>query len=129
MKTTRAARIDDRTLTDGDVAAIVAALAPALVRLLVEHRPEPPSRRSLSRADHARLSRLLPAIAGVFGSDEFAVNELPEHAAISLVLDGLTTVRVGCLLRRAAGVPVDGYVIVPGSFELHRRLWAVRAVA
>jgi hypothetical protein len=86
------------------------------------------TRRSstLSRADHARLVRLLPAIVGARGSDEFTVAELlEEHRSVRLVLDGLDVQAIGRLLYRATNIPVDGYVVLCRGEELNRRRWSV----
>jgi hypothetical protein len=86
---------------------------------------------SLSRADRARLARILPAIGGVVGSDEFLVRELFESdaAALRLVLRGLTPIQTGRLLRRAEGRIIDAYRIERSGAELHTTLWRVVQVS
>ena len=69
----------------------------------------------------------LPAIAGAFGSVEFVVNELAESPAVCLVTTGQTMQQIGRLLRRAVGIPIDGYVVERGAKELRRVLWRVMA--
>lgn len=91
--------------------------------LVRDRRP----RRDLSRADRDRLSRLLPAIAGAFGSEPFTVNELLERPAVQVVADGLAPAALGQLLQRARSVPLHGYVVESDSTELHRRVWRLKA--
>ena len=83
--------------------------------------------RPLSRADHEQLRRLLPAIAGALGSDEFTVAEALGQPGVRAVTH-LAAPALGQLLKRAAGVPVAGYVVQCGTKELHRRLWRVEAL-
>jgi hypothetical protein len=83
---------------------------------------------SLSRVDVSLLGRLLPAIGGALGSDEFAVRELFERdsAALRLLLPGLTGIRIGRLFQRAEGQVIDGYLIErTGGRELNTALWRV----
>jgi hypothetical protein len=84
----------------------------------------------LSRADLALLGRLLPAIGGVFGSDEFAVRELFERdsAALRLVLSGLNGIRIGRLFQRAVDIPISSYLVERAGVELHAALWRVVGV-
>jgi hypothetical protein len=83
---------------------------------------------ALNRSDRARLARLLPAIAGVLGSEPFACRDLVDAdaaPALQLVTAGLEARALGCLFGRAAGQGIDGYVIDRAGNELHRRLWSV----
>jgi hypothetical protein len=96
------------------------------IRGLLEQR----SRPGLSRIDRARLARMLPAIAGVYGSDLFVTRELFERdaPAIRLVLAGLNPKQVGRLFARADGQPIDGYLIESQGSETNVRLWRVMQV-
>jgi hypothetical protein len=91
-------------------------------------RPAP----TVSRADRAVLGRLFPPVGGVFGSDEFLIRELFEKdsAALRLVLNGLTSIRIGRLFQRAEGQVIDGYLVErTGGRELNTALWRVVEVA
>ncbi len=87
-----------------------AALAAVLARLDVLE-----ARRSsrLSQADQDRLGRLLPVLAGAFGSAEFLTREVLAHESVGLhlVVRDLSARSLGRLLRRAAGVPVGGLLV------------------
>ena len=104
-----------------------------LLRELVEevrglrHDIATAGRRSstLSRADHQKLSVVLPAIAGALGSDEFTVAELLEHRAVRLVIGTLDVQAVGRLLYRGMGLAIDGYVVQRRGAELNRGKWRV----
>lgn len=80
-----------------------------------------------SRADHQRLARLLPAIAGVHGSDRFAARDLFDDTspALRLVTRGLTPRETGKLLRRSLGHVIDGYLVEKAGEELGIVLWRV----
>ena len=73
------------------------------------------ARRSsrLSQADQDRLGRLLPVLAGAFGSAEFLTREVLAHESVGLhlVVRDLSARSLGRLLRRAAGVPVGGLLV------------------
>jgi hypothetical protein len=93
----------------------------------VQHLPT-----SLSRTDQARLARLLPAIAGALGSEEFTSRDLACHSApaLRLVLRGLSAKSIGRLLARADGVPtIDGWVVERRGVEINVALWRVVAVS
>jgi hypothetical protein len=98
-----------------------------IIHLLEQQQRQQPS--SLTRQDRVVLARLLPAIAGVFGSELFVTRELFESdaAALKLVLHGLDRKRVGRLLQRGEGQVVDNYVICREGTEQHATLWALRA--
>ena len=70
-------------------------------------------------------SRLLPALAGAFGSEQFTTREALEQRAIGLVADGLSSRQVGQLLSRALEQPVAGDVVRRGGREAHVVLWYV----
>lgn len=91
---------------------------------LVRDRRSP---HGLSRADRDRLSRLLPAIGGSFGSEPFTVAEALEQPAVRVVAGGLSPSAFGQLLQRARGVPLYGYVVESDATELHRRVWRLKA--
>jgi hypothetical protein len=96
-----------------------------LDRLLAARAPAAP----LSRDDRAFLARLLPAAAGVLGSEPFHAAELCEHdaAALRLVCAGLSARRLGRLLRRAADIPIAGYVVKRRGVEAGAVLWQIFA--
>ena len=86
------------------------------------------ARASLSRADVAALSSLLPAVGGAFGSEPFLTRELftSDAAAVRLVMRGWNARRVGRLFQRGAGHVVDdGYLVERAGVELHATLWCV----
>src|SRR5688572_15279010 len=82
---------------------------------------------SLSRADRAQLTRLLPVIVGARGSEESLVRDLfeDESPALQLALRGLNAKRVGKLFRRAAGQVVAAYLVEQAGVELNMALWRV----
>lgn len=82
---------------------------------------------TLSRADCAVLSRLLPAIGGALGSEPFLARDLFDHesAALRLVLSGLNAKRIGRLFQRGDGQAIDGYLVERAGDELHTTLWRV----
>lgn len=129
------ARASDAGDTWITVLAEVRELATAVARIeaqLGTLRRDLAVRRSgaapLNRADRARLARMLPAIAGVYGSDAFAARDLLDAeapAALRLVTRGLDARWIGSLLARGAGQVIDGYIIERAGDELHVRLWRV----
>jgi hypothetical protein len=84
----------------------------------------------VSRADRDILTKLLPAVGGVFGPELFLTRDVVESdaPAIQLVRGGLTAKTLGKLFRRAAGVPVAGYLITTDGVEAGACLWRVRQV-
>ena len=95
------------------------------IRQLLEAAARPSC--SLSRSDRATLARLLPPIAGVFGSELFLVRDLfdSDAPALRLVLSGLTTNQVGRLFRRGEWQAIDGYLVQSEGSELNTVLWRV----
>src|SRR5688572_24874627 len=85
---------------------------------------------ALRRADGEALGRILPALAGALGSEMFLASEAvaSEHAALRLVLGGLSGRQLGRLLRRAEGVPVGSYTVHAQGVESGSILWAVLRV-
>jgi hypothetical protein len=79
------------------------------VAALLEARP----RARLSRDDVAMLRRLLPAVVGAFGSEEFFAADLVDgtNHGVRLVCGGRSVRSLGKLLRRSVGVPVDDYLV------------------
>ena len=86
--------------------------------------------RRLSRNDHERLDKLLPAIVGVFGSTPWLVREVIAHESVGLrlVLGGTSARSLGRLLARGCGVPIDGLVIERVTEEDHALLWSVSQI-
>jgi hypothetical protein len=82
---------------------------------------------SLSREDRMHLARMLPAIVGVYGSQEFSTRDLLEDAepAVRLVMRGLSVKRASSLFSRAAGIPIDGLMIHKGRVELQVLAWTI----
>jgi hypothetical protein len=146
------ADLDGRQPADADkVAARLAGIDAAIVQLsakvdacyalLVRLSQTPPplpaplpsvsASSTLSRTDHARLSRLLPAIAGAFGSERFTARDcLDQDAppAIRIVMRGLNARRLGRLLQRGEGQVIAGYVVERTGLELGVVLWRVLQV-
>src|SRR5262249_4930835 len=87
----------------------------------VRKTPEPSSRREV-------LERLLPAIAGRWGSSSFQTKELLRDETIAPLLERLTSNQVGCLLREHASVPVGGYVVDRVTAEHGAALWVVSRI-
>lgn len=92
-------------------------------------RQAPRSARLLSRDDRALLARLLPAIAGVLGSEQFTSRDLAATSAPGLrfVLRGLSVKSIGRLLSRSEGVPIDGWLVERCGVEINVALWRVVA--
>ena len=88
-------------------------------------------KRSISRADRKRLERLLPAIAGLVGPDEFLACDVAEadDVGLQLVAAGLNARQVGRLLLRAVGLPIGGYVVVRLGEHAGAVLWKIEQVA
>ena len=112
----------------GAAEARVLELLEAIVRELHGLRADltrDPPRRALRRVDRDRLQRLLPAIVGVQGSEEFTVADILEQPAVRVVTRGLTAPQVGRLLHRARQMPIDRLLVEKTGRELHRGLWRV----
>ena len=90
-----------------------------------QHRPS----SVLTRQDQDKLGKLLPVIAGLRGSELFLTSELVESSApaVRLVCQG-TARELGKLLRRAAGIPVGGYLVERVAREAGATLWRVLEV-
>ena len=94
------------------------------IRILLEDRRRP---SPLTRADLGVLTRLLPAIAGAFGSELFTSRDLAADAGVRVVLRGLSIKRVGKLLSRGAGIPINGLMVERAGHEINVNLWRVVA--
>jgi hypothetical protein len=88
------------------------------------------ARAALSRSDCARLTTLLPMIAGALGSSPFLVRELYVHESpdLRLGLIGIGAKALGRMLRRASGVSLAGHVVERVDREAGSTLWRVLAV-
>jgi hypothetical protein len=118
----------DRALdTDPQVVALLETLIAEIRGLRGDLARDRRPRRALSRADVDRLSRLLPALAGCFGSEPFIVAEAFAQPAVRVVTAGLAPPACGQLLQRARGIPIAGYVVTYDATELHRRVWRLEA--
>jgi hypothetical protein len=117
-----------RTGTD-DLAALLRELIDEVRGLRADQAQA--RRPSLSRVDRVALDRLLPAIAGVLGSEWFLASEAVKHPApaLRLVLQGISAKKLGRLLKRAAGQPIGGYLVTSGGTEAGVILWQVVQVA
>jgi hypothetical protein len=72
----------------------------------LERRQSP---SALSREDRARLAKMLPAVAGVYGSEErFSSRDLAEDArpAVRLVVRGLSVKKISKLSAVRTGFPL-----------------------
>jgi len=78
--------------------------------------------------DHRLLEKLLPALAGYFGSELFFTWQIDDPAILAMVGDDV--VKTGSLLSRAAdvGTAFDGYVIVRDKKRGNVRQWRVSCV-
>jgi hypothetical protein len=85
---------------------------------------------SLSRADLARLGKMLPAIAGAHGSRPRSSRDLAEDdaPAVRLVVRGLSAKAMSKLFTRAEGVAIDGLMVRRAGTEFRVALWQVVAV-
>lgn len=113
---------------DVEMLEVLREIRDLLRRSLEQARP---ARGILSRSDRARLSRLLPAIAGAYGSERFTARDLFEAdaaPAVRLVVRGLNPRRVGRLFQRADQQAVDGYLVQRDGVELHAVLWRIQRV-
>ena len=66
--------------------------------------------RQPGRSDEALMSKLLPAIAGKIGSDEFTTREVLRRIAIAEIA-GMGTHKLGMLFARCVGMSIDGLAI------------------
>lgn len=108
---------------------VLAELAALRARVdAVERRLSPGA--DLRREDRAALERILPALAGALGSENFLASEAvtSDNPALVLVLEGMHARRLGKLLRRGDGVPVAGYVVHARGRETGAVLWEVLRV-
>jgi hypothetical protein len=102
-----------------DVAVLKAAEAARVQRQQVA---------GLRRGDAAALVKILPAIAGAWGSEPFLSEHLADTAGLRIVLAGRSPKKIGRLLARAEGVPLAGYVVEADGKDGNRRRWRVRGV-
>jgi len=82
----------------------------------------------LTRTDRDHLGRLLPAVAGLYGSAPWTVTELLEHRSVRLVTRGRSAAHLGRLLRRGRGIRIGRLVVEQVGEELGRQLWKVAEV-
>jgi hypothetical protein len=95
-----------------------------LAALERSHRPV----SALSRSDRQVMERLLPAIAGALGSEQFTSRDLPDASpGLRVVLRDLSVKQIGRLLSRAEGVPIEGWIVERCGIEINVALWRVLA--
>ena len=85
---------------------------------------------ALSREDRTRLARMLPALLGVFGSEElFSSRDLAEDArpALRLVVRGLSVKKISKLFARAEGIPINGLMVQKQGEEFQVAQWRIVA--
>jgi hypothetical protein len=73
--------------------------------------------------------RLLPALGAAFGSEPFASRDVLDNPGARVVLRGCSIKRIGKLLDRGVGVPIDGLLIERVGIEINVTLWRVVAVS
>jgi hypothetical protein len=97
--------------------------------LVARRGSEQTTASALSRADRALLAKLLPAIAGARGSEEFTSRDLAADSspALRLVLRRLSVKQIGRLLARAEGIAIDGWIVQRCGIEINVALWRVVA--
>ena len=110
----------------------MAALRALVVALGEQHaalegRVRALERTRLSRPDRERLTMLLPAIAGRFGSAPFLASDVTSStdAGLQVGCRGISTKSLGRLFSRADAWPVDGYLIESVADEAGAWLWRV----
>src|SRR5262245_24097901 len=84
-------------------------------------------RRLLSETERAALERLLPALAGRFGSDVFTTRDVLSDVVLrSLVsANGNASQMLGNLFRKAVGVEIDGLMVRRVGQQSHAVLWTI----
>jgi hypothetical protein len=100
----------------------------AILAALERGQKRPPSH--LTRADRDRLARMLPAVMGVFGSEErFSSRDLAEDTrpAVRLVVRGLSVKKISKLFGRADGIPINGLMVQKQGEEFQVAVWRVVA--
>jgi hypothetical protein len=76
--------------------------------------------------DGAILAKLLPAIAGVFGSSSFKVSEALAYPAIRELTGHQSPDKLGALFARNAGRPIDELVLERSKRERGSTLWLIQ---
>lgn len=113
-----------------DVTALLRELVDVNRRMLAaleqQRRPIVP----LSRGDRAVLAKMLPAIAGVYGSETFSARDLSEddRPAVRLVVKGRSVKQIGKLLSRADGIGMGGLMLQRQGLEFQVTTWRIVAV-
>lgn len=81
----------------------------------------------VSRDDCQRLARLLPAVAGAWGSRLFSSGELvaAQEPALRLVVGPMGAKTIGRLLRRGEGLSLGGFAVERAGVEGHATVWRV----
>ena len=96
-----------------------------IIRLLKRQQQRPTS--TLSREDRSTLARLLPAIGGVYGSDQFSSRDLAEDTrpAVRLVVRGWSVKRISKLFARADGISSNGLMVQKQGVKFQVTVWQI----
>jgi hypothetical protein len=83
--------------------------------------------RYLTRDDRDRLTRLLPALLGCYGSEPFSSRDVveAESPALVVVRNGLTVKALSKLFVRALDMPIDGHMVQKVGTEFRVMAWRV----
>jgi len=107
---------------------VLARLAAVEARIAVLEQAEAARRRpTLARGDRDHLRRIVPALAGAYGSDPWLGAEAVHHPMLAVLIGGWTAARLGKLLARfvKAGGAIDGYLVEAIGREGNAVLWHV----
>jgi hypothetical protein len=98
------------------------------IRAVLEQRQRPVV--PLSRADRALLGRMLPALAGAFGSETFSARDLAEdeRPAVRIVVQERTVKQLAQLFAKADGLPIEGLKLECHGLEERVTVWRIIAV-
>lgn len=97
--------------SDVAVLALEVSTLRAQVAELLAERDER-RRRRLHQDDPPFLARLLPALSGAWGPDEYFVRDALDNPGLEQFTRGWNVLALAKLFARAAGVPIGDYVLV-----------------
>lgn len=103
---------------DPEVSAALAAMQ-ARIDALEARLPPPP------KEDATLAARLLPALAGALGSEEFAAADALEYRAIRVVVGDMSAKVLGRFLGRVQGTTVAGWRVQRAGEINKTVLWRV----